>query len=58
MDCRQLPLLAEELLLLAANYLRGENGLIHSENRTISPEEIVERFIFKNVKDFLATHYK
>jgi hypothetical protein len=54
----QLPLLAEELLLLAANYLRGENGLIHSENRTISPEEIVERFIFKNVKDFLATHYK
>jgi microsomal dipeptidase-like Zn-dependent dipeptidase len=54
----QLPLLAEELLLLSANYLREKNILVHSENRMISPEEIVERFIFKNIIDFLGKHYR
>ncbi len=54
----QLPLLSEELLLLAANYLNEKNRLVHNENRMITPEEIVERFIFKNIIDFLRTHYQ
>jgi microsomal dipeptidase-like Zn-dependent dipeptidase len=54
----QFPLLAEELLVLASDYLHKKNGLIHRENSTIMPEEIVERFIFINVNEFLQYHYR
>ncbi len=48
-----MPLLADQLLLLADNYLKGKNPLQLPENKTITAEEIVEKFIFENALSFL-----
>lgn len=48
-----MPLLADQLLLLADRYLKAKNPLLLPENNTITAEEIVEKFIFENALSFL-----
>lgn len=48
-----MPLLADQLLLLADRYLKGRNPLALPENKKTTAEEIVEKFIFENALNFL-----
>lgn len=48
-----MPLMADQLLLLADRYLRGKNKLVLPENSKTTPEEIVEKFVFENALSFL-----
>ncbi len=48
-----MPLLADQLLVLADKYLKGNNPLILPENKKITADEIVENFIFENAYGFL-----
>ena len=52
-----LPALGDALLVHAANYLKANNRLALSENRNITPEEIVENFLFANTVSFLRHFY-
>jgi microsomal dipeptidase-like Zn-dependent dipeptidase len=52
-----LPLLADALKVHARRYLSKANCLSLPENRTISTEEVVERFIFTNALHFLQAHF-
>jgi hypothetical protein len=53
-----LPDLADALIGHARQYLnQGKHPLNREENKHISPEEIVERFIFGNALQFLKTYY-
>lgn len=51
------PKLREPLLQLAKTYLQGPNRLTMAENKAITPEEIVNRFCFDNVAEFLFRHF-
>lgn len=53
-----LPGLADELLVHASRYLKNVNRLTLKENKTITAEEIVERFVFRNAVQFLKRHYR
>ena len=53
-----MPLLADHLLLLAEEYLKGNNPLTMPENKNITPEGIVENFIFENALSFLKRNLK
>jgi len=53
----QLQFLANELLELASVYLNNENKLKLSVNRNISPNEIIEKFVFNNATNFLKNNY-
>ena len=55
--CEQYPFLAEELVKCAEHYLEHNCNLSVPENRNISGEEIVERFIFKNAAEFLQRFF-
>jgi hypothetical protein len=52
-----LPALAEELLVHANNYLKNGNKLALVENRNITPEEVVNRFMFDNAVSMLRRYY-
>lgn len=51
------PAMANELVLLADQYLNGMPRLSLAENRKITPEEIVDRFCIRNTIDFLKKYY-
>jgi microsomal dipeptidase-like Zn-dependent dipeptidase len=53
----QLPILADQLLILSNNYLKSKNKLTIEENKNISPEEIVDYFTFGNTLNFLKNNY-
>lgn len=53
-----LPALSKELLFHANNYLNGQNHLALRENRIITPEEVVNRFMFDNAVWVLRRHYQ
>ncbi|EMR03778.1 membrane dipeptidase [Cesiribacter andamanensis] len=52
-----LPQLASALNVHARQYLSGSNSLCMPENKAISPDELVERFIFTNALHFLQAHF-
>jgi microsomal dipeptidase-like Zn-dependent dipeptidase len=52
-----LPLLADQLLLLAENYLKGNNKLTLLENKTITAEEIIQNFTIGNTLTFLKNNF-
>ena len=49
--------LAEHLVVRAEAYLQSDNSLQVPENKNITATEIVERFVFKNVVDFVYRYY-
>jgi hypothetical protein len=52
-----LPALADQLLLRADQYLKKTNRLTLPENKNITAEEVVERFMFGNAVSLLKNHY-
>jgi len=52
-----LSLLADQLLLLAENYLKGNNKLTLLENKTITAEEIIQNFTIGNTLTFLKNNF-
>jgi len=52
------PVLREPLLELASSYLRGPNMLTMPENRSITPEEVVDRFFIGNTVEFLRKFFR
>jgi hypothetical protein len=49
--------MAEQLVVQADAYLKSSNPLRLSENKNISAEEIVERFVYRNAVDFVKRYY-
>jgi len=52
-----LPLLAKNLLLEAQSYIESSHNLKVEQNKKISPEEIVEKFIYSNTINFIKKFY-
>ncbi len=50
-------MLAEHLVLRVETYLQSNNPLQLPENKNISAQEVVERFVFRNVVDFVYRYY-
>jgi microsomal dipeptidase-like Zn-dependent dipeptidase len=53
-----LPDLAHHLLVHANRYLKNTNRLKLPENKTITAEEIVERFVFSNAMQLFKKYYR
>lgn len=53
----QFPLLYERIREKASAFLNSPNGLIREENRSISPEEVTDRFFLGNAYEFLNRYY-
>ena len=49
--------LAEHLLVLSDDFLKGNNKLSLKENKEITPEEIVDNFTINNTLDFLRRNF-
>lgn len=54
---RDFPRTMQALLSLADEYLKKPNRLSMPENKGISPEEVIHRFSFQNIFDFISRHY-
>ena len=53
----QLPVLADHLLEMSNDFLKGNQCPLSAESRSITPEEIVYNFTLKNVVNFLKENY-